>query len=441
MKLKVINNLYIRFVIYVLVWQLYLVFMSSHSPLGTGWLDWHAQRLFNFSEYLKLNGYFTNYGFSIMSSCDDCLLDNELWKDKIYHTIIFVSHLPVVLLNEFFGEFIFNNYGHIIDKLIVFLTGIILAETLILFSKKFNKHVYFNLRSIIFFIFFTINPWTYKMILAYWNIIYFILFFLIGNLMLLNKKNNLAFLFFFLAGCFDYQSAAGISFLYIIIVIYHSHVKKISIKEYFLFNKKINVLQYKVILSFILPVFIFFLLRLLSFNEMGYSYSYLLTRIGISGNDLHNGGILGALQFLGGNRITSCLESFSSQLNTLDLSQKIFIFNCSLSIISMFLLSIFSLVGIFYFYKKEKYFFNIIMLPLIFLLLSYTFILQQSSSVHLMGYSYFFSLLFSLGISNIIIRILKFYNFSLISIIFMLPITSGFIFLCIRVSMLTGVNG
>ena len=36
----------------------------------------------------------------------------------------------------------------------------------------------------------------------------------------------------------------------------------------------------------------------------------ILTRIGISGDDFHNGGLLGSLQFLGGNRITACLIDF-----------------------------------------------------------------------------------------------------------------------------------
>ena len=64
--MKTINNLYIRFLVYFLVWNIYLSFMSSYAPLGVDWLDWHGQRLFNFSEYLNLIGYFLNYVFSIM---------------------------------------------------------------------------------------------------------------------------------------------------------------------------------------------------------------------------------------------------------------------------------------------------------------------------------------------------------------------------------------
>jgi len=171
------------------------------------------------------------------------------------------------------------------------------------------------------------------------------------------------------------------------------------------------------------------------------SGSSLLGRIGISGNDIHNGGILGALQFLGGNRITLCLSNFSGNLSSMSLDTKIEIFNCTLSILSMFAVSVISLFGLFIIYKYEEKFFNLIIFPLLFLLLSFVFILQQSSSVHLMGYSYYFSLLFSLGLSYLIMHLLRKFNYSLLSICFSFPLIFGLIILCLRVNMLTGTGG
>jgi len=84
-----IKKIYFRFFIYLIIWQLYLFFMSNNSPLGTEWLPWHYQRLFNFSEYLKLNGYFSNFGFSIWSFCENCNLNFENWTDKIYLSYTF----------------------------------------------------------------------------------------------------------------------------------------------------------------------------------------------------------------------------------------------------------------------------------------------------------------------------------------------------------------
>ena len=105
----------------------------------------------------------------------------------------------------------------------------------------------------------------------------------------------------------------------------------------------------------------------------------------------------------------------------------------------MILISLLSFYGLFIAYKNEN--FNLIILPILFLFLSYTFILQQSSSVHLMGYSYFFSILFSLGITNLLFKIIKKSKYSFVTNIIALPIIFGILILCIRVSMLTGPNG
>ena len=73
--------------------------------------------------------------------------------------------------------------------------------------------------------------------------------------------------------------------------------------------------------------------------------------------------------------------------------------------------------------------------------ISYSAILQQSTSVHLMGYSYLFSIIFALGIMSIILNILENKYLNLTKIVLVFPLITGILLLCIRVSMLTGVNG
>ena len=59
-----------------------------------------------------------------------------------------------------------------------------------------------------------------------------------------------------------------------------------------------------IIFSLLIPVLAFFLIRFFAQQDLsGMVGSSILYRIGISGDDIHNGGLLGALQFLGGNRI------------------------------------------------------------------------------------------------------------------------------------------
>ena len=437
------NNIYQRFILYFLIWNVYLTFMSIYSPLGINWLDWHSQRIFNFSEFLKLNGFFSHYGFSVWSKCINCVLNSDIFEGEIYLSLNLISNLPYVILNNYFGEDFLKLNGHYIDKSIILITGILIAE---IFNKKnanrssSNENFYF---SIIIFTFFVINPWTYKMLLAHWMHIFFVFFFILGIYMFILKNDKLGFFFFLIAGFTDYQSAAGLMAYFMLILILSYLKNDLSISDkYFPTNSKKQIVKNKIILSFFFPLIIFIFLKILATNNIEYSSgSSILSRIGISGNDLNNGGIIGSLQFLGGNRITQCLTNFDYNFSNQSLDEKIYIFNCSLSIISLGLISLASIFSLFVFDIKKSELFTIIILPFLFLLLSYSFILQQSSSVHLMGYSYFFSIIFSYGLASLFLNVLKKYNFSVSSIILSLPIIIGIFFICIRVNMLTGLNG
>ena len=77
----------------------------------------------------------------------------------------------------------------------------------------------------------------------------------------------------------------------------------------------------------------------------------------------------------------------------------------------MFLMSVLSIFGIIVLYKKIKNKSNNFTNK--FLVISYSAILQQSTSVHLMGYSYLFSIIFALGIMSVILNILENKNLNL----------------------------
>lgn len=434
-------NTQIRFISYILIWIIYITFMGVYSPLGIDWLEWHSTRIYNFSEYLNQNGYFSAFGFSIMSSCTDCSLNSD--DNQIYTNLTLFGKVFYILINEFFGKESLIVYGHYVDKIIIFLSGILFSEIFIKLSKKKVSNLYLFSKSILFFILFIVNPWTYKMIIASWVHIYFPFFFFLGILMLIYKKQNLGLLFFFIAGLFDFQSSAGVTFLYcLLLLIFILKKREDFISSFFpgVLNKRIQ--SYRIIISLVSPVIIFFFLKYLAGNEFDLTQGTpILTRIGISGDDIHNGGLLGSLQFLAGNRITQCLTNFDLKSNLINFDKSIFVYNCILSLTSMLLISLVSLLGLFVVFKDNNKFFNYIILPLIFLVLSYTFILQQSSSVHLMGYSYLFSFLFASGVVSFIFKILEKYNFSTISVVLSVPSVIGIMLLCIRVSMLTGVNG
>ena len=164
-------------------------------------------------------------------------------------------------------------------------------------------------------------------------------------------------------------------------------------------------------------------------------------RVGISGVDDHNGGLIGAIQFLGGNRITNCF--FSNDFNNFNIeyikSNSITVYNCFLSIISMFIISLFSIIGAFILIIKIDEL-KMIIMPLMFSIITFVSIFQQSLSVHLMGYSYIFTFIFSTGFIGIFF--LMFYKkYDIMRLLISIPFIFGVIILSVRVSLLTGING
>ena len=108
----------------VCIWYSYLYSMASYAPLGISWLSWHEQRIINFSEFLRVNGYLSFNGFSIWSECENCELSQDIWRDKIYITHNSISYLPYLISNHFFGKEALMFFGPLLDKFVIFITGI-----------------------------------------------------------------------------------------------------------------------------------------------------------------------------------------------------------------------------------------------------------------------------------------------------------------------------
>ena len=425
--------------------------MQKYSPLGTDWLDWHYNRINNYVQQLKLNGYFTNYSFSIWTQIEKCYLDLECKKNSIYLSHLFTSKIFYIFINEFLGQNSLKFYGQLLDKTFIFLTAVLISEILIIYSQKINSKIQSFFLGILCFTFFIVNPWTYKMIIASWDIIFFSFFFLFGIFLILKNNKKTGIFIIFISGFFEYLSSTGIAVYYfLLIIIYLIFKDKKNSNNFFPFKFKNNqiIFSYNTLIIFLLllPAITHFMLQFLflkNIDLINQGSSSLISRIGISGDDMHNGGIIGSFQFLLGNRITICFENdFQNFINNIENDAKnslnIRIYNCLLSHLGIFLLSFFSVIGLFIFFKKDL-FVKIIIYPIIFLILSNAFILQQSSSVHLMGYSYLFSIIFSIGLTKLILNLWEKSN-SKIMVVFFIPVFIGIIFLCIRVSMLTGIN-
>ena len=440
-KLFFKSSFLIRLISYFLIWISYLYFMQAFSPLGVNWLNWHEERIFNFLEFLKLNGYLSFYGYSIWNECVNCDLDSSHWMDQIYVSQHFISFAPHIILNHVFGKEVLLYFGPIIDKAAIFIAAATLGELSREILRKSSKLPLYIV-SILCFSLFSLNPWTYKMLVGPWTEIYFLMFFLLGLLAFSNSLSRLGLIFFFCAALAQYQWTFLISAFYLFILICSVSLNNPSLMKSYFPGPEINLqMSYKILLSLMVPTLGIILLRTIAQSFLGeVSGSGLLYRMGITGVDIHNGGLLGAFQFLGGNRITNCLNGIEFSVLSSNLNMKISLFNCILSIGSILIISIISVSGIAILLRTTASS-RAVILPLLFSFLTMLCILQQSFSAHLMGYSYIFGALFAMGLTAICALSFNSVQSSIIRLIFVGPIALGIIITSIRVSMLTGING
>lgn len=427
---------------YLAIWVGYLAFMATHAPRGIDWLSWHLQRVYSAVQYLKINGYLSSYGFSIWTTCQDCSLAAAEWHDKIYLSSTALKLTPYIVLNHFWGMEALQRYGPLIDRTVIFVAAAVAAELVIRSVRSYSPAPPSYVVGVGFFALFAAAPWTYKMLLSSWFEIYFLMFFLAGLLSFAHERNRQACVMLLLAGMFHYQWAVAVATLYVLLFLISAGVEdgRNSIAYEPPFAKRPHG-RVAIVLALILPALTELALRLLaqqSFNSS--DGSPLLTRIGVSGSDMHNGGLLGALQFLGGNRITLCLAERGAGGGLGSLNDAITSYNCILSIAGMATVSLTAIVGVVVLVKKStpaKW----MIFPLAYALLIFVTMLQQSMSAHLLGYSYVFSFLFGAGIVALMVQFSQMIHSVALGIALSIPCVIGILLLSIRVSMLTGING
>ena len=437
----------LRLLSYSLIFLAYCFFMEHQLPDGFGWADYHAYRIFNAVEYLRVNGYFSTLGFSIWSSCRDCDLQASAWEGKVYLSGSALTLWPYIFLNHFFGNEVLFSVGPSLDKAIIFLTGVLFVELFLENAKDCLSIFRSNLTTcwigcIVAILFFT-SVWSYQMYRAMWHEIWFVFFFVIGICLLLQGRNKTAIFFVSLAGFMHPTYGLIFGFVNVVFAYLARLFKEVTIYKSFI-PKSLHAPRSLIVLSGFaaLPALVFVLLRYIYqlLNHHGWVGSTLVSRIGIAGEDINNGGILGALQFLGGARITACLSSLRAPLGEIDLISKITAFNCTLTILGMALFSVLSLFGIFWFFRENEKS-RPMLFPMIMILLVSTSVLQQSFSVHLLGHSYIFAVLFACGVGALVLKLSKRIGSQSISILVISPVIIALVILSLRVSMLAGIPG
>ena len=429
-------GLVIRLTCYAVIWLSYMAFMAQHAPSGVDWATYHSQRLFNAVEFLRLNGYLSSFGYSVWTSCADCDLTSNEWRNKIYLSASALKFAPYVLMNEVGGVGLLNALGPVFDKSIIFLTCVLAAEMLIQYVRSVTTLPKIWV-GVVSFVLLTTAPWTYKMVTAAWMEIYFLAFFLLAMWLFIRGHNKSACLAYFLACISHYQFGFIVGVVWGATVVLGRVLGESAQIHAFLpeFARRAKGILTLVALS-VLPVMQELFTRWIAARSVtGAEGMSLLVRIGISGSDPHNGGILGALQFLGGHRITVCLKDAGRLVSGGDINERIGAYNCVLATVSMTVVSVLSIVGVISLLKNSANA-RIVIFPLSVALLIVAAVLQQSMSVHLLGYSYIFSFLFSAGLVGMIIIAHRHIQINALTLVATTPIVVAVALLSIRINML-----
>lgn len=435
-----ISHYTLRLASYLAIWLAYLAFMASHAPRGIGWLSWHLQRTYNAVQYLKFNGYLSSYGFSISSSCQDCGFAAFMSAENIYVSSNALKLAPYIFLNHFWGIQALQKYGPLIDRVVIFIAAVAAAELVIRCVRSYSSVAPYVVGVACFALFAT-APWTYRMLLSAWLEIYFLMFFLLALLFFANERNRIACVMLLMAGVFHYQWAVAVAVLYCLLFVISLIAKDDQGSQpYEPPYGRAGGGRMAIVLSLMIPALVELSLRVLAEQALKETTgASLLTRVGVSGSDTYNGGLLGALQFLGGSRITLCLARDGSEiLGSAD--DGMIRYYCVLSVAGMAALSLAAIAGVIILLKRStpaKW----IVFPLVYALLLFVTLLQQSLSVHLMGYSYIFSFLFAAGIVALMVYFSQFIRSSALNIALSIPCVAGVVLLSVRVSMLTGEYG
>ncbi len=428
-----------RLSIYLSIWLFYLLFMSEASQMGIDWLPFQEERVRNSVDHIINNSSFIKYGVTSWES-----LDSYGESIKSLYAVQLHEYLHYLFLLILGGEKLFSTIAPHIDKIIVFCLSSIISESCIkIFENKNNLSK--NTIGIASFLVFSTLPYTYKMLLSLWQDVYFLLFLWLAFFLFSQSKNKLG-LIVLIYGClwqYHFSFLFGLFYLlsYIYLQISDSNKKLIILFPPGFRNKKKSII---LILSFcISPLVSIIQNLLLKLNGFQLTNSGILTRVGIDNHqNFHHGGWLSALQFLGGNRITFCIqpEVFSNlNFGNINLNQ-IFSFNCVISILGFAIISIISIISYSVFAKNNPHL-RWILVPIAITFLFFILIFQQALAAHLQGHSIYFAPIFTIGIISIFFQVPWLSKRHFISHVVFTIIISAIVITNIKVSFLTGING
>jgi len=432
-----IDSFVLRLPLYILIWFSYLIFMIRSSPLGISWLAFQQQRV-NFSvQHILSYSPFVRYGITSWTDPADL-------SSKAIYSVQAHEYLHYVLLRYIFGESIFQEIAPFVDRFVILFLTIVVSEFVIHIFKS-KSFLPPNLIAIWTSIIFITLPFSYRMLLGMWQDVYCLLFLLLGFLLISNNRIKVGTFILLYATLWQYHWSLllGIFYLFLRLCFYFPYTRNHTL---YLFPPRFRSNSSSLYFSglfFISPAISFIQKLFLQFNGYKLINSDFLYRVGIdSSSNIHHGGLLAALQFLGGNRVSLCLpSSLSFHLpGFTNLEANIYLFNCLFSILSLLCISLLSIYGYNLLLRSSKEFLWLL-IPLPFCFITFVLIFQQAMAAHLHGHSIFFAVFFTIGLIYLLISLPFVTKSNPLSPMLISIFISAVAFTSIRVSFLTGLNG
>ena len=436
-KTLLLDSFVLRLPVYILIWLSYLLLMIRSSPLGISWLPFQQTRV-NFSvDHILSNSPFIKYGITSWTDPADL-------SSKAIYSVQAHEYLHYVFLKSIVGDIAFQEIAPYVDRFVILFLTIVVSEMAI-HIFRYKTFIPANLIAVWTSLIFISLPFSYRMLLGMWQDVYCLLFLLLGFLLISKNKIIVGTSVLFYATLWQYHWSflLGIFYLFIRLCFLFPYTKNNSINLFPPSFRTYKSSLFFVFIFFISPLISLLQKLLLEFNGYTITNSDFLYRVGIdSSTNIHHGGILAALQFLGGNRISLCLpSSLNLHLPNFSILQgNIFLFNCLLSILSMAFISLLSIFGYNLLLRSSKEFLWLL-IPLPFAFINFVFIFQQAMAAHLHGHSIFFALFFTLGLVYLFLSLPFVHRSNPLSPVLISIFISAVTFTNIKVSYLTGING
>ena len=430
----------IRLFLYLVLSRIYWVFMTTHAPLGIAWRPFHEQRVFNAVNHMVNGSPLIGYGFTSWNDFHEVVVNSSAGNPIEAYVVSPLPHLLQAALVSINPEINLSYIGSLGDFFLICCVAALTAEILLRIINPFNITLTL-LWPVSAFALFLASPWSYRMMLAPWHEVSWLLCYSLAILFFLLDRRTLGLFALLIAGFYHWQWSLLLFIFYGLVYVMDLVISSKSIPYLLPPGLRSRQGAHLVMAMTITPAFCIQVQSLLaSYSKLGIKHtgSNLLFRIGIDAySNIHHGGILAAMQFLGGNRISECLTS----PNMLALNTNIKVFNCILSIFSVVSLSLIAIIGYIWLCSAEKRH-RWLTLPTMWCFASFGLVFQQSYAVHLQGYSFVFAFIFTLGIVYLLHKSFSAIRFPpQLIILFSIPLVTGILINFVRVSYLTDTYG